>query len=357
MTTRISKLKAILKRERKLPYLISSLTNIRYLTGFSGSYAALVVDDPKCYFISDSRYQEYAESILSRPFEFVLQDKEFSVILLSLLKRLGHRKLFLEEHSLTLSSFLAMKKKLKGVTLAPGGDEVNTIRIVKDSDEIALLREASAITDRCFNHLLKMIKPGIVEWDIAVEIDYFYKKNGCAGISFDSIVASGAGSSMPHYATSMTKKISPGDAVLIDMGCVYNGYNSDLTRTVFMNRVDDRFREIYAVVRDAQQKALGAAKPGVTTGKLDSAARSYIASKGYGDRFGHSLGHGVGLEVHELPAVKSGGDSVLKKNSVITIEPGVYIPGFGGVRIEDTVLISHGGCERLTTSTKEIIIL
>ena len=222
---------------------------------------------------------------------------------------------------------------------------------------MAMIRRAVDLADQCFSHILGLIKPGVVEWDLAVEIDYFYRRRGCSGTSFDSIVASGKGSSMPHYATSTTKRIESGDMILIDMGCVYEGYNSDLTRTVFLHKVDPRFREIYGIVLRAQEAAENAVRPGVTTGALDRKARDLIASEGYGGYFGHSLGHGVGLDVHELPAVKTGGEFKLKKNGVITVEPGIYLPGEGGVRIEDMVLVTSGGREILTKSDKSIIIL
>jgi Xaa-Pro aminopeptidase len=354
---RIQKLKKILKRDNRFPYLISSLTNIYYLTGFKGSYACLIIDKDASYFISDSRYEEYAKSVLPKSVNFVLQKKDLNLSLREIIGGAGRKRLFLEEHSMMLSNYNSIIKGLKGIKVLPGGDTVNQLRIFKDDGEVPILRQAAEITDSCFSMLLGMIKPGISEWDIAVEIEHFYRVNGCTKTSFDPIVASGPGSSMPHYAVSPEKKVRAGEAVLIDMGCVYNGYNSDLTRTIFTGSIDNRFREIYGIVREAQEKAVSMVRPGVKTGRLDAVARDLIARSGYGDAFGHSLGHGVGLDVHELPAVKSGGDFILRKNAVITIEPGIYIPDFGGVRIEDTVLVTPVGCEVLTKSTKEIIII
>lgn len=229
--------------------------------------------------------------------------------------------------------------------------------MVKDEGEINILREAAAITDSCFYHLLKFIRPGITEWDIAIEIETYYKKNGCTACSFDSIVASGSASSMPHYMPSMDKKIKAGEILLIDMGCMYKGYNSDLTRTVFIGKIDNSLEKIYNIVLEAQGKALNAVRAGIETCELDNAARSVIADYGYGENFGHGLGHGVGIEIHEMPAVKKSGSIKLKKNMVITIEPGIYIPGSGGVRIEDMVLVNSGGCEVLTKCSKELIVI
>jgi Xaa-Pro aminopeptidase len=222
---RLNRLKKILSREEKLPYFIPSLINITYLTGFQGSFAYLVVDEDRSFFISDSRYEEYARSILPPSVVFILQEDAFSETLKKAVRRTGKRKLFLEEHSLTLSNYLLMKRDLRGIRLVPGGDMVNHLRMVKDEDEISSIRKAAEITDACVKHLMGLIKPGIIEWDIAVEIEYFYRKNGCSKASFDSIVASGKGSSMPHYATSMVKRIERGDVLLLDMGCIYNGYN------------------------------------------------------------------------------------------------------------------------------------
>jgi Xaa-Pro aminopeptidase len=354
---RLNRLKSILRRELKFPYFIPSLVNIKYLTGFQGSFAYLVVDEDRVFFISDSRYEEYARSILPSSVVFVLQENDFSETLKNVVKGIGKGELYLEEHSLFLSNYLLMKRDLRGIKLVPGGDVVDRLRMIKDEDEISSIRKAAEITDACFKHLLGIIRPGIIEWDIAVEIEYFYRKNGCSGASFDSIVASGKGSSMPHYATSMVKKIERGDMLLIDMGCVYEGYNSDLTRTVFMTSIEPAFERIYSIVREAQKAALERVRPGVLTGSLDGTARGIITDAGYGKTFGHSLGHGLGLEVHELPAVKSKGDIRLRKNMVITIEPGIYIPESGGVRIEDMVLVTSNGGEVLTTSPKDITVV
>lgn len=302
-----------LRKKENLPYLVTDLTNIRYLTGFTGSHALMVVAEKKSFFISDARYQEYAESILPGNVEFSLQEGDLYNNIKEAVKATGEKRLFLEEHSLTLSQFLEMKKKLRGMKILPGGDEVNLLRMVKDDSEIEVIRRAAAITDRCVEHLASITKPGMTEWDIAVEIEHFYRTNGCRKSSFDTIVASGAGSSMPHYETSMDKKIESGDVLLIDMGCTLEGYNSDLTRTVFVNSIDPNIENIYKVVQKAQMRAVDAVRPGITTGKLDSIARDYISDAGYGENFGHSLGHGLGLEVHEVPALRKGGNLRLKK--------------------------------------------
>ncbi len=353
---RLKKLIRILHGRGALPYLVTDLVNVRYLTGFTGTYASLVIGSNRCYFISDSRYEEYARSIMPKGVEFVLQKIDFLETLKSVLKTIGAKELYLEEHSTPFSVYRNMKHNLKGVKLMPGGDEVNSVRMIKDEDELGILRQAAKITDACVDHLKKIIRPGDGEWDVAVEIEHFYRRHGCRKSSFDCIIASGPGASMPHYTTSMVKKVRAGEVILIDMGCEYQGYNSDLTRTMFVSSIDPALERIYRVVQQAQEAAVKAVRPGITTGKLDAVARDIITEAGYGERFGHSLGHGIGMEVHELPAIKPG-DLKLKKNMAITIEPGIYLPGVGGVRIEDMVVITAKGHEVLTKSSKDIIVI
>ncbi len=354
---RIRDLRRELEKEGFFPYFISDLNNIRYLTGFSGTYAYMLMDERDLFFISDSRYSEYAGDLVAEYAEFLLPGDDLNRTIKDLLKRLNRKKLFLEEHSITLSIFNVMKKSLRGIKLEPGGSVVNSIRMVKDREEIELLERAAGITDSCFTYLTAAIKPGMTEWEIAVEIENFYRKNGCTGSSFDVIIASGSGSSMPHYQTSMEKRIEKGDVLLIDMGCVYRGYNSDLTRTIFINSVDREIEKIYNIVKEAQISAVKAVRPGISTGMLDSVARDIITAEGYGEMFGHSLGHGLGVEVHELPAVKKMGEIRLRKNMVVTVEPGIYLPGSGGVRIEDMVTVTGNGYRVLTKSPKDIIVI
>lgn len=353
---RLNKLKEKLAAGKKLPYFVSDLINIQYLTGFRGSNGFLILFEDTIYFISDSRYEEYARSILPAGVRFVLQNKDALQAIKRILAQKRARRLYLEEHRVMLSLFIQMRAALEGIKVLPGGDTVNELRMVKEDEEIDLLRTAVKKTDYCLSHILSIVRPGITEWDVSVEIEHFYRKNGCRKSSFDSIVASGTNSSMPHHATSMKDKLGNG-ALLIDMGCEYEGYNSDLTRTVFINSIDNSIRKIYGIVKSAQEKAISSIRPGVSAGSIDKAARTYIASHGYGHAFGHSLGHGVGLEIHEFPTLRAGGPTRLEKNMVVTVEPGIYVPELGGVRIEDVVRVTEGGFEILTGSPKEICIL
>jgi len=355
---RIKRLKKILRDRCAFPYLITDLNNIKYLTGFSGSNASIVVDERGVYFITDSRYKEYSCSLLPGGFKFILQTGSMQDAVKRCLEKSEAKAVFVESHSITLNQHALLKKELKKIKIIPVHDDpVNFIRMEKDDDEIAVLREAAAITDNCFYHLLKFIKTGMTEWEIALEIESYFKRNGCRSCSFDPIVASGSNSSMPHYTPSMSKKISRGEVLLIDMGCMYKEYNSDLTRTIFIGEVDKKSEEIYNIVLEAQIKSIKAIKPGLNSTELDSIARTIISDYGYGEEFGHGLGHGLGIEVHEMPAVKKTDNTELKKNMVITIEPGIYIPGLGGVRIEDMVLVTDGGCEILTKCSKELIVI
>lgn len=355
---RIKRLKKMLADNGSLPYLITDLNNIRYLTGFSGSNATIIITDGKSYFISDSRYEEYAASLMPPGMVFFLQTGSLTDAVKTCFNVSDGRELFVESGSMILSLYMELKKKMRGVRLVPPTEDfVARLRLIKDDNEIRILREAAGITDRCFNHLLNFIMPGMTEWEIAMEIEFFYKKNGCTGCSFDPIVASGVGSSMPHYIPSMNKKITVGDVLLIDMGCRYMGYNSDLTRTIFVGSIDETFSEIYRIVLDAHDRAIEALKPGIYAGELDEVARNFISEHGYGDNFGHGLGHGLGVEIHEMPAIKKGKGIRLDKNMVITIEPGIYIPRTGGVRIEDMVQVTRSGCEVLTGSSREIIVI
>jgi len=356
-TKRIKKLSTVLKKNEKFPYIIFDLINIKYLTGFSGSNAIMLFFEKNIYFLTDGRYEEYAKNILPSFVNFVLLKGEASNVIKNIIKSENKKNLLVENHFISLADFLNLKKKLRGIKLEPSKSEINNLRMIKDETEIKKLKTAAEITDGCVDMLVKNVAPGMTEWEVSLKIENFYKTHGCRRNSFDSIVASGKNSSMPHYETSFSKKIEKGDVLLVDMGCEYQGYNSDLTRTMFVNSIDKKIEDIYKIVFDAQLNAIRQAKPGRTTGFIDDSARSVITKKGFGEYFGHSTGHGYGLEIHELPYVKQEGEIKLKKDMTITIEPGIYVPDLGGVRIEDMVLITSKGCEVLTKSSKNITII
>ncbi|MCU0822024.1 MAG: Xaa-Pro peptidase family protein [Spirochaetes bacterium] len=356
MITRLEKLKRNLAKKDAFPYFVANIINVGYLTGFKGTYGNLLIDRDRTIFITDPRYEEYAGTVLPDSVELFVQRQNLFLTIKDALKSIRQKKLHFEP-LISVASFNAIKKDLNGIRLIAAEDEVSPIRATKDTGEIEIIKKAVAIADGCFNHLLNIVKPGMLEWDISLEIENYYRKNGCRKSSFDTIAASGKGSSMPHYSTSMTKRVEHGDMLMIDMGCEYNGYNSDLTRTVFIGKITPEFKKIYDIVKTAQTSAIEAVRAGVTAGALDRVARKVIEDKGYGGCFGHGLGHGIGLEVHEMPSLKTGSRYRIKKDTVFTIEPGIYIPESGGIRIEDVVRATGSGCEVLTGSSKDVIII
>ncbi len=229
--------------------------------------------------------------------------------------------------------------------------------IIKTDDEIDAIRKATQIGDKTFSQVIEMIKPGVTELDIAAEIAYWSRKYGSEGDAFDIIVSSGERTSMPH-ARATEKKIKKAELITLDFGCKYKGFNSDMTRTVAVGRVSTEMQKIYEIVRAAQQRTIEKARPGINGRELDNVARDYITLHGYGSKFGHSTGHGLGIEVHETPLIAQRGERfILEPGMVFTIEPGVYIENVGGVRIEDDVVVHADGVETLTNSPKELLVL
>ncbi len=273
------------------------------------------------------------------------------------------RRLGFEAGGISIKRHKEMERALKGVTLAPLNDLVEGMRQIKTEEEVRLIRKSARICAAAFRFIRERIRIGMKERVIACQLEYFMKKRGAERTSFEVIVASGENTAYPHYRTG-ERKIGPGDCLLIDMGCVYKGYCSDLTRSLFLNIITDnkreglaerlsfefkgKYGEIYQVVRQAQRAAIGKIRPGVRCSSIDSAAREVIARAGLGNYFIHRTGHGIGADVHEFPWVEENNKEVLRAGMVLTVEPGVYIPGFGGIRIEDMVLVTKKGSEVLT---------
>ncbi|HEX9060036.1 MAG TPA: M24 family metallopeptidase, partial [Clostridia bacterium] len=248
------------------------------------------------------------------------------------------------------------KNNLKIQGFVPLEGLIEKLRIKKDDSEIKKIKDAVKVADDTFSHVLKLIKPGVAEIEIAAEIEYYMKKNGAKGPSFETIVASGKRAALPHGVAS-EKKLEIGDAVTMDYGAIYGEYCSDMTRTVFLGKPADELLKIYRIVLDAQLKAIEGAIAGVSGKDIDAIARGHIETNGYGNCFGHGLGHGVGLEIHEEPRLSPMGNLIMKDGMVVTVEPGIYVTGLGGVRIEDMIVINGEKPEILTSSTKELIIL
>lgn len=251
---------------------------------------------------------------------------------------------------------MKLREACPDICWIPAGEELNRLRIVKTEKELASLARAEAIGDQAFTRILSDIRPGVTELEIAAKLDYYMKEAGAVGNSFDTIVASGLHSAMPHAIPS-EKKIEAGDFVTMDFGCVYEGYCSDMTRTIVVGKADGKQKEIYRIVLEAQLAALQVIKAGMTGSEVDAVARRVIAEAGYGEYFGHGLGHSVGLFIHEEPRLSPKCHEVLRENVIQTVEPGIYLPGFGGVRIEDLVCVTADGCRNFTHSPKELIEL
>ena len=353
MNKNIDKIRSVL-RERGLDgILLYKPENRRYASGFTGSVGYALITETDAIFIADFRYTQQA---VSQCDGFEIIEMSNTKTIADILNSLRLHQLGIEEDFMTYGQFMKFKDRLENTYMIPLEGAILKLRSVKMPDEIKNIEKAAHIADKAFEHILKFIRPGLAESDIALELEFFMKKEGASKLSFDSIVASGKRSSLPHGVAS-DKIIEACDMITLDFGCVYNGYCSDMTRTVVLGKADNKQREIYDIVLKAQVTALEAVKPGITGAELDAVARGIIGDSGYGQYFGHGLGHGVGLEVHELPHVNVRGDVPMEPGMVITIEPGIYIPDFGGVRIEDLVVVTDSGYEVLSKSTKEFLEL
>lgn len=354
MINRVNNLREQMKSEGISSFLITSPYNLRYLTGFTGTTGLALIGLEEAFFITDFRYTEQAAKQCVG-FEIVKNVGPILEVVADLVESKNIENLGFEESFVPFKQYVELEGLLE-VDLIPVSGMVEELREVKDEEEIAIVEKACEIADKAFSHILTYIKPGMTEIQVANELDFYMRSLGASSVSFETIVASGLRSAMPHGVAS-EKIIEQGDMITIDFGCYYNGYVSDMTRTISLGEPSDKLREIYNVVKEAQQKVLDVAKPGMTGVELDAVARDYIASKGYSEAFGHSTGHGIGLEIHEGPNVSKLAEKAFVPGNIITNEPGIYLPGIGGVRIEDDMLVTENGIKRLTHSEKELIIL
>ncbi|MGG0716530.1 aminopeptidase P family protein [Robertmurraya massiliosenegalensis] len=334
--------------------LITSAYNRRYISNFTGTSGVVLISKSEAKFITDFRYVEQAAK-QCEGFDIVKHTGPIPEEVAQQVKTLGINRLGFEQEHLTYSSFKNYEEAVSA-ELVPVSGVIEKIRLIKTDAEIKILKEAAEIADAAYKHILEFIRAGISELDVSNELEFFMRKAGATSSSFDIIVASGHRSALPHGVAS-DKIIEKGDFVTLDFGAYYKGYVSDITRTLAVGEPDAKLKEIYQVVFDAQQMGMDGIKPGMTGKEADALTRDYISSKGYGEYFGHSTGHGIGLEVHEGPALSFKSDLKLEPGMVVTVEPGIYIPGLGGVRIEDDTVITEKGNESLTHSTKELIIL
>ena len=361
--------------------LINNPSNLYYYTGFTGGEAMFLMpvngdimstyafelcgisndsrvitnDWPDGYVITDSRYYEQVEKeceglqlvkweskgMAATIQELLVEDKKIQIIL---------------EDDMNLAQYMKLTEVCRNCAFALGSKWIQKPRMVKDAEELAKLEQAEYIGDAAFTHILDVLKPGVSEREIALELEFFMKKQGASKLSFDTIVASGANGSMPH-AQVTDRVLQSGDFVTMDFGCVYEGYCSDMTRTVAIGTPTDEMKKVYQIVLDANLRAMEQIEAGKRCNEIDAVARDYIREQGYGEYFGHGLGHGVGLDIHEEPRFSPKCDVITQENMVITDEPGIYVPGQFGVRIEDLVVVKENGYQKLSQSEKKLIIL
>ncbi|HVN17344.1 MAG TPA: Xaa-Pro peptidase family protein [Dongiaceae bacterium] len=338
--------------------LVSHLPNIRYLCGFTGSAGLLLVEESGSMFFTDVRYDTQAHGEVKGPKVVIARKAALAAVGEFLSKRRSRGRgwtLGIEAEHFTVAEKSRLNRlRPSGVLLKDAPGIVEKMRMMKDSDELRCIREAVDLGARIFERGLKVLRAGMKEVDVAAEMELAARRGGADGMSFDTIVASGARSALPHGRAS-TQAIRPGAFVVCDFGVILSGYCSDQTRTVWVGSAPKDARRIYEAVREAQQAASEAVRPGIAVGEVDAAARKVLKKAGLGRYFTHSTGHGVGLEIHESPRVASGQREILQAGMVITIEPGVYFPGKWGIRIEDMVVVTAGGCEALTPTDKELI--
>lgn len=345
---------AILQKKSVEGILFFSPENIRYLTGFSGSEGYLLAGKDELLLLVDSRYITQAQEE-THGCRVSLVDKGITGAAAQF-SPLGLRRLGFEAEGISVARFAQLQKGMKKVELVPIKDELDRLRGSKTAEEIAWITKAVQVAEEAWQECLELVKPGVQEADLALELEYQMKKGGGERMAFDTIVASGAQAALPH-AQPTTRPVAQGDLLLFDFGCRYRGYCSDESCTMIVGRATEEQKRIYGIVKDAHDRAIEQVKPGKRLAAIDAAARDHIHHAGHGAHFGHGTGHGVGLGVHEWPVVGKDSPDVAEQGMVFTIEPGIYIPGWGGVRIEDMVVVTADGCEVLTTISKDLMAL
>lgn len=357
---RLAALRRILSDDEIPAMLVTGVSNMRYLTGFDGVFddginAACLVTSEHARFYTDARYSEAAQAAAEgTPWTVRQTSGSMYVDICRELQSEGVAQLALES-SVPYGRFKFISEQFVGSVRVTDG-LVEGIRQVKEAAEIERIQEAARLTDAAFEHILGYVRAGLTEREVALELEFWMRKNGSEGVAFAPIVASGPNSSRPH-ATVSDRIIEPGDFLKLDFGACVDGYRADMTRTIVVGRADERQQEVYAAVLAANQAGLAAVRGGVAARDVDAAARNVLVERGFGEKFTHGVGHGVGLDIHELPTLNAESRDQLRTGAVVTIEPGVYLEGAFGVRIEDLVVVEEAGCRVLTRSPKELIQL
>lgn len=337
--------------------MITSDTSRRYFTGMKSSAGIILIFRDCAYLLIDFRYVEKARNTVKCC--RVIEQENLKEQITQLMKKHNAHSIAVEAADMTLSQIAFYEKKFPEFDFIKDNelsDNITVMRSVKSSDEIEKIKSAQKIAEKAFDEILNFIKPGVTEREISLALDGQMLKNGAEALSFETIALCGSNTSMPHGVPSETA-VKNGNFVLMDFGAVYDGYHSDMTRTVCVGEPSEKMVRVYDVVYEAQLKALATVRAGITGSELDLSARRFIEDAGFGECFGHSLGHGVGMEIHEHPVASSKSEDLLSENMIVTIEPGIYLPGEFGVRIEDFVVVTEKSCENLTKCPKKMIIL
>lgn len=355
MKTRIENLKKLLSGKADCAFIINPV-NRRYFTGMKSSSGYVLVFPEMAYFITDSRYIEHSREVI-RHCEVLEQERNFYAQIRNILKKHNAQTIAVESHDMTLKQYHAFREKLGDFEILADNtlsQMIYDLRTVKSPEEIQKIKAAQALAEQALQDLLQHLHAGMTERQVALELDFHMRKNGAEDLSFETIALTGSHSSMPHGVPD-DRVIQENSFVLMDFGAVVDGYHSDMTRTVCVGQPSEEMKQVYEIVRQAQDAARESAKPGISAKDLDAVARDLITEAGYGKNFGHSLGHGVGLEIHEYPVASMANSEILESGNVVTIEPGIYLPGKFGVRIEDFVHITKNACENLTNITNTLI--
>jgi len=338
------------------PLLVSSMPNVRWLTGFSGSFGAALASADKGIFITDSRYAiQAAEEVQGFEIRTFGNPRTLKDLIAEAIGDQGWDTVAFEADTVTVQTHLDWTNAFQGVSLEPAKNLLAPLRMIKTPDEVARIERACALADAAFEYMRPRIQPGIAEYDLNLELEFYLRRQGAA-LAFDPIVVSGPNSARPHGKAS-ERKLEPGDFVTMDFGARIDGFCSDLTRTVLVGPGEQRHRDLYAYVLEAELACLEAMKPGVPAKEVDGLARSIFAKYDMASYFGHGLGHGLGREVHDVGRMGPTSEDVLEPGQVWTVEPGLYVEGFGGVRIEDDVVVTEDGIRILTHSPKELILV
>ncbi|HXG11029.1 MAG TPA: Xaa-Pro peptidase family protein [Gemmataceae bacterium] len=351
---RREKLMHALRQEGLDALLVSSPVNVTYLTGFSGESSYLILAPQRTILVSDFRFvEQIAEECPDLEAHIRPPSQALPLAVAEVLDKLGFRSIGFESGHLNVAEYEILREKTPSLDWKGGRDRVEQLRAIKDPSEVAQIREAIAIAERAFAAFRSLLRPTDSEKDLADALEGYVRRAGGWGTSFPSIVAVGDRAALPH-APPTARTVGEGELLLVDWGASGRFYKSDLTRVLAPRRISTKLEEVYTVVLRAQERAIQRIRPGVKAHDVDAEARAVIAEAGFGDSFGHGVGHGLGLQVHEAPFMRPTSETVLQAGMVMTVEPGIYLPGWGGVRIEDDVLVTPDGCEVLTHVARDL---